>query len=148
MQSRLDQIDNVNNVSPLFRPCYYLAVYENDPKALFDQIDACVSGLDAAGLDSELLSAREAAVFFKFCFTREFDERDVDEVELDNLAEYVKPDKVKFGLAGYTLDDVYAFTVAVRDYPLFVGNAWGANLFNIDNTKVVLTIKSSTILLS
>ena len=141
LQSRLDQIDNVNNVSPLFRPCYYIAIYENDEKALFGQVDACRAGLDAAGLDSSILNARETAVFFKYCYTRSFDERDIDEVDIGQLAEYVKPDTIKFGLAGYTVDDTYAFTLAVKEYPLYVNNAWGANLFAIDNTKVVLTIK-------
>jgi len=141
LQSRLEQIDNVNNVSPLFRPFYYLAIYENNTEALFNQVDACRAGLDEAGLDSMILDAREAAIFFKYCYTRNFDERDIDEVDLAELANYVKPDKVKFGLAGYTVNDVYAFTLAVKEYPLYVNNAWGANLFNIDSTKIVLTIK-------
>lgn len=29
----------------------------------------------------------------------------------------------------------------MKEFPLYVNNAWGANIFNIDNTKVVLTIK-------
>lgn len=141
LQSRLEQIDNVNNVMPLYRPYYYIALYENDVDVLYNQIDACQDGLDAAGLSSTLLDAREAAVFFKYCYTRNFDERDIDEQDISELADYVKPNKVKFGLAGYNVDDVYAFTLAIKDYPLYVGNAWGSNLFNIDNTKVVLTIK-------
>ncbi len=141
LQSRLEQIDNVNNVMPLYRPYYYMVLYENDVDALYNQIDACQDGLDAAGLTSTLLDAREAAVFFKYCYTRNFDERDIDEQDISKLADYVKPNKVKFGLAGYNVDDVYAFTLAIKDYPLYVGNAWGSNLFNIENTKVVLTIK-------
>ena len=141
LQSRLEQIDHVNNVKPLFRPCYYIALYEERENALLNQVDACRAGLDSAGLDSAMLDARETAVFFKYCYTRAFDEREVDGVEVSELADYVKPNKVKFGLAGYTVDDVYAFTIAVKDYPLYVANAWGANIFNIDNTKVVLTIK-------
>ena len=141
LESRLEQIDMVNNINQLYRPCYYLALYEANAEALFNQVDACIDGLMAAGLDSKLLDARETAVFFKYCYNRNFEERDVEEVELNELADYVKPDKVRFGLSGYTVDDVYAFTLAVKEYPLFVGNAWGANLFNIDNTKVVLTIK-------
>lgn len=141
LQSRLEQIDNVNNVMPLYRPYYYLALYEDGEDALFNQIDACRDGLDDAGLDSTLLDAREVAVFFKYCYTRNFDEREIDEQDISHLADYVKPDKVKFGLAGYSVDDVYAFTLAIKDYPLYVSNAWGSNIFNIDNTKAVLTIK-------
>lgn len=141
LKSRLEQIDNVNNIDLLYRPCYYIALFENNVEALFNQIDSCRYGLDSAGLESSFLNAREAAVFFKYCYTHDFDERDVDEVDIENLADYVKPNKVKFGLSGYTLDDVYAFTLAVKEFPLYVNNAWGADIFNIDNTKIVLTIK-------
>lgn len=141
IKSRLDQIDAINSEKPLYRPCYYIALYEENEAALINQVDVCRSGLFAAGLDSELLDARRAAVFFRYCYTRKFDEREVNEVPVENLATYVKPDKVKFGIAGYSIDDVYAFTLAVKDYPLYVGNAWGAKIFNIENTKVVLTIK-------
>lgn len=141
LESRLEQVDTVNNINPLYRPYYYLVLYEANAEALFNQADVCINNLSSAGLDAKLLDARETAVFFKYGFNRNFDERDVDAVDLEDLAEYVKPDKVKFGLAGYTVDDVYAFTLAVKEYPLYVGNAWGANLFNIDNTKVVMTIK-------
>lgn len=141
LQTRLEQIDTVNNVNPLYRPCYYIALFEDKIETLYNQIDACRNGLDNAGLNSELLDAREAAVFFKYCYTHDFDERDVDERDVSELAEYVKPNKVKFGLASYSLDDVYAFTLAVKEFPLYVSNAWGANIFNIDNTKTVLTIK-------
>lgn len=141
LKSRLDQIDNINNVNLLYRPCYYIALFENNIDALYGQIDSCRNGLDSAGLDSNFLNAREAAVFFKYCYTHDFDERDVDAVDVSELADYVKPDKVKFGLSGYTLDDVYAFTLAVKEFPLYVNNAWGADIFNIDNTKIVLTIK-------
>ncbi len=141
LQSRLEQIDQVNNVSPQYRPCYYIALFEDEEAALYNQIDACLAGLDSAGLDGAILDDREAAVFFRYCYTQNFDERDIDEVDIEELADYVKPEKVKFKLAGYTIDDVNAFTIAVKDYPLYVGNAWGADLFNIANTKVVLTIK-------
>ncbi len=141
LRSRLEQIDEVNNIAPLYRPYYYIVLYADDYATLYNQVDACQEGLDNAGLPSTLLDAREVAVFFKYCYTRNFDEREVDELEIDSLSEYVKPDKVKFGLAGYTVDDVYCFTMAVKEYPLYVSNAWGANIFNIDNTKVVLTIK-------
>lgn len=141
LRSRLEQIDNVNNIVPQYRPYYYIALYESNVDALLNQVDACRAGLDDAGLDSTLLDAREVAVFFKYNYTRNFDEREVDDIELSELSEYLKPNKIKFGIGGYTVDDVYAFTFAVKEYPLYVANAWGSNIFNIDNTKVVLTIK-------
>ena len=39
------------------------------------------------------------------------------------------------------MDGTQAAVVAIADYPLRVRNAWGADVFNIPNTKVVLHVK-------
>jgi len=86
-----------------------------------------------------MLDQKDVAVFFYYFYKRDFDERDIDEV--DDLAEYVKPNAIRFKQNACLCDDVYSFTCAISDYPLGVGNAWGAGIFNIDNTKAILTIK-------
>ena len=141
LKSRLAQIDAMNNVAKQYRPYYYVVVYENDADQLLQQVDVVRRGLDKAGLTAYLLEAKEVAVFFKYCYTRNFDEREIDKIEPDGYTDYIKPDKVRFNSTSCVCDDVYSFTCAISDFPLGVGNAWGAGLFNIDNTKVVLTIK-------
>lgn len=117
----------------------YLVIYDENESALLQQVDVCRTGLDNAGLSANMLEGQDVAVFFKYCYTRNFDERYVDNA--DDYADYVKPNVVKFSLGHYHADDVFVFTMAVKEYPLYVGNFWGADIFNIDNTKVVLTIK-------
>ena len=39
------------------------------------------------------------------------------------------------------IDGVEASTSIITEYPLKVKNAWGSNIFNIPNTKVVMRIK-------
>lgn len=141
LKSRLNQIDSLNNVAKQYRPYYYFVIFEldNDRDSLLKQVDFIRSSLDTAGLATSMLDDKEVAVFFKYCYKRDFDERDIDEVE--DLAEYVKPNAIKFKQKACLCDDVYSFTCAISDYPLAVGNAWGAGIFNIDNTKAILTIK-------
>lgn len=141
LESRLQQIDAMNNVEKQYRPYYYIAIYENDRELLFRQVDVMRNGLDRAGLVAEMLNAKEVAVFFKYCYSRNFDEREIENVKIEDYADYVKPDKMCFKSGSCICDDTYTFTCAISDYPLMVGNAWGAGIFNIDNTKVVLTIK-------
>lgn len=141
LKSRLAQIDSLNNIAKQYRPYYYVVVYESDEDLLLQQVDVMRRGLDKAGLTSYMIEAKEAAVFFKYCYTRNFDEREIDNVDPADYTDYVKPDKVRFNSTSCTCDDVYSFTCAISDFPLGVTNAWGAGLFNIDNTKVVLTIK-------
>ena len=141
LKSRLAQIDSLNNIAKQYRPYYYVVVYESDEDLLLQQVDVMRRGLDKAGLTSYMIEAKEAAVFFKYCYTRNFDEREIDNVDPADYTDYVKPDKVRFNSTSCACDDVYSFTCAISDFPLGVTNAWGAGLFNIDNTKVVLTIK-------
>ena len=141
LQSRLEQIDTMNNIEKLYRPFYYFVVYDNEKKNLYQQINLVCAEVERAGLDAEMLTQRDAAVFFKYCYTRNFDERKIDDLKPEEYADWVKPNSVKFTASSCICDEVTSFTCAVSDYPLFVTNAWGAGIFNIDNTKVVLTIK-------
>ena len=48
---------------------------------------------------------------------------------------------MEFKANSYTVDGTQAAVFAIADYPLRVKNAWGADLYNIPNTKVVLHVK-------
>ncbi len=141
LQSRLEQIDTINNIEKQYRPFYYFVVYDTEKKNLYQQINLVCAEIGRAGLDTELLGAKDVAVFFKYCYTRNFDEREIDNLTPEQYADWIKPENVKFTASSCICDDVISFTCAISDYPLFVTNAWGAGIFNIDNTKVVLTIK-------
>lgn len=141
LESRLQQIDAMNNVEKQYRPYYYIAIYEKDQELLMREIDVMRAGLDRAGLTAQMLDAKGVAVFFKYCYSRDFDERDIENLSIEEYADFIKPNKMRFTSGSCICDDTYTFTCAISDYPLTVGNAWGAGLFNIDNTKVVMTIK-------
>ena len=80
-------------------------------------------------------------MLLKYSFSRNFDEREVRDIPDDELVGWIKPDEVEFHANGYTIDGMQASVLAIADYPLRVKNAWGAELFNIPNTKVVMRMK-------
>ena len=138
LKSRLAQIDNLNNVTPQYRPFYYVVIYDATKEDVLAGAHVLRGAIENAGVDCRLLNQVETVLFFKYSYSREFDERkDFEGTAID----FVAPQKVKFGARSVTIDDVYSFTYAINDFPLMVTNAWGAELFNIPNTKVVLTIK-------
>ena len=141
LESRLAQLDALNNVVKQYRPFYYLVLFDENKQSLQSTLDNVKMSLQQMGLDSEQLNQKETAVFLKYCYTRNFDEREIDKLTPDKYLEWVKPDSIQFSAFGAKVDDVEVVTMAVADYPLNVDNAWGSGLFNIDNTKVVLTIK-------
>ena len=141
LRSRLRQLDELNNIQKQYRPYYYLVLYSFDAQALDALLDAAATALGACGLRPRLLDGREVAVFLKYCNTRDFDEREIENVEPERYLDYVTPDDVKFSLDNCVSDGKYQCTFAISDYPLTVGNAWGAELFGIDGTKVVMNIR-------
>lgn len=141
LKSRLAQLDALNNIKKQYRPFYYLVLFDENKQSLQGTLDTVKMSLQQMGLPSEQLGQKEVAVFLKYCYTRNFDEREIDKLSPDKYLEWVKPNSVELSAFGAKVDDVDVVTMAVADYPLKVDNAWGSNLFNIDNTKVVLTIK-------
>lgn len=141
MRSRLRQLDELNNVERQYRPYYYLVLYSATAQTLIALAEAILPILRVCGLQPERLDAAQTAVFLKYCFTRDFDEREIENVPTDKYLDFIRPRDVQFRLADFTTDGKYAFTYALRDYPLSVGNAWGADLFDIPDTKTVLNIR-------
>lgn len=141
LKSRLEQIDLLNNVELQYRPYYYLMLYALTRDSLETLVSQAWAQLSVAGLEPRMLGRRDVAVFLKYCYTRRFDEREIDELAPEQYDEWIKPQHIDFSMTSSRTDGEYSFTYAIADYPLTVGNAWGSALFNIDNTRVVLNIR-------
>lgn len=140
-RSRLEQLDAINNVDKIFCPYYYIVVYDAEMDSLKQCVGAFMDTLAAIGLNPARLDDKETAVFLKYSFTRNFDEREIENIEPKDYIDWIKPHSIAFKSLRYKIDDVDCFTYAIGDYPRAVGNAWGARLFDIDNTKVVMQIR-------
>ena len=151
LESRLNDIDVVNNIERLYYSNYYFVVYA-DEKTKLDTLAAdIVDTLAQNKIPARVLDAKDIAVFLKYCHTRAFDEHEIDELELQDYIDWVKPEEVSLkgfgGIRKYKIktsamsESISASCLAIKDYPIEVANAWGAGLFNIDNTKVVMKFK-------
>lgn len=138
---RIDRIDKLNNVRKQYQADYYFVVYGKNELDLESTSINIASEINKSGLDTKLLGQKDVAVFLKYSFSRSFDERDAENLTGDELLDWVKPKNVNFHTNRYTIDDTEASVLSVADYPLRVKNAWGAELFNIPNTKVVMHLK-------
>lgn len=141
LQERLNAIDKLNNVSKQYLSDFYLVVYGHNELDLESTALNMATEIGKSGLGTEILGIRETAVFLKYSYSRNFDEREAKEIPEKEFLEWVKPKEIEFRSNGYTTDGTKAAVFAVADYPLRVKNAWGAELFNIPNTKVVMHIK-------
>ncbi|MGN1373163.1 MAG: VirB4 family type IV secretion system protein, partial [Candidatus Coproplasma sp.] len=141
LQERIDKIDKMNNIRKQYISDYYLVVYGRNEIDLENVTVNIASEINKCGLETRILGRRDTAIFLKYSYSRNFDERQAKEVKDEDLLDWVKPNEVEFKSNRYIVDGTEASVLAVADYPLRVRNAWGADLFNIPNTKVVMHIK-------
>ena len=141
LQERIDRIDKLNNIRKQYISDYYVVVYGRNEIDLENNTVNIATEINKCGIETKILGRRETAIFLKYSFSRNFDEREVKRIEDENLLDWVKPNEVEFKSNRYTIDGTEAAVLSIADYPLRVKNAWGADLFNIPNTKVVMHIK-------
>lgn len=141
LRERIDRIDKMNNILKQYLSDYYIVVYGRNELDLENTTINVASEINKCGLNTKLLGRKETAIFLKYSFSRNFDEREIKKIEDNRLIAWVKPKKVEFKANSYTVDGTQAAVFAIADYPLRVRNAWGADVFNIPNTKVVLHVK-------
>lgn len=141
LKERIDYIDQLNNIFRQYASDYYIVVYSNKINEIEIISNNIASEIKKCGLDTEILKQKEMAIFLKYNINRSFDEREINKLTNEQLIEWIKPKKMHFYANHYLIDDVEASTLQINDYPIKVKNAWGSNLFNIPNTKVVLKIR-------
>ena len=141
LQERIDRIDKLNNIRKQYLSDYYIVVYGRNELDLESTAINIAGEVGKSGLSTKLLGQRDAAVFLKYSFSRNFDEREEKDIADEDLLAWVKPKEVLFHGNKYIIDGTEASVLTVADYPLRVKNAWGAKLFNIPNTKVVMHVR-------
>ena len=142
LRERIDRIDKLNNIRKQYISDFYIVVYGRNELDLENTAVNVAAEISKCGLSTRILGMREAAVFLKYSYSRNFDEREIKDIADGELVEWVKPKEVVFHANKYVIDGMEAAVFAVSDYPLRVKNAWGAELFNIPNTKVVIHVKA------
>lgn len=141
LQERIDRIDRLNNIRKQYLSDYYIVIYGRNELDLESSVVNIAGEIAKCGLGTQLLGLRDTAVFLKYSFSRNFDEREIKELKDEELLEWVKPKEIVFHANRYKVDGTEAAVFAVSDYPLRVKNAWGSGLFNTPNTKVVMHVK-------
>ena len=141
LSERIDRIDELNNIIKQYASEYYIVIYGKDELDLENTAVNVAAEINKCGLRTKVLTRRPVAIFLKYCYFRNFDEREINDLTDDQLIDWIKPDSVEFKSNKYIINGIEAAVLTVAEYPLRVRNAWGANLFNIPNTKVVMHVK-------
>ena len=138
LEDRINIIDKFNSEEKVLSSYYYIVLHDIDNKSLKGTLSLILNLLNNNGLESKQLTDKELAKFIKYSYTNDFDERDFDKLQPKDYLSASVPNSVAFKSSRVIQDDKWLTHFVITDYPLQVPNAWGQDLFDLPNTKVVL----------
>ncbi len=141
IEDRINLIDSLNSSEKIYASAYYIVLHDVDKKSLQNSLNVLEGTLKANNLEAKQLNNKELAVFLKYSYDKEFDEREFDDMSENEYMRRIVPEDVKFGCTTTRQGNKQLTQYVITDYPLKVDNAWGQELFDIPNTKVVLKAK-------
>ena len=143
IEDRIQVYNNLNSMGSdkIMVPAYYLVVYDAEKSVIDEILTNAIETFGEAGMQSHILNDKEICIFLKYNYTDKFNEEDVDALDEREYVDWILPETVSFSSRSTVVDGEECFNFTVRNYPLAVGNAWGFQMFNIEDTKVVMNIE-------
>ena len=135
---RLEVLNNMNEVDLILVPHYYLVLFDSDKRQLENQVRTAMTSLKGGEMDPKRLDDKELAVFLRYTNSVDFNERDIENVKPEDYVDFFLPDTLEFKQKTVEVNNIVTHNFRVSKYPLEVGDAWGAALFDIPGTKVVI----------
>ena len=93
---RIAIYERMSGATVLRKPFYYLVVYDRDKSVIREILTNGISSFLDAGMSSRVLDDKGLAVFLKYTFTDDFEEKDIDALSSEELMSWVKPTEVRF----------------------------------------------------
>lgn len=145
LEERVAFIEDKNRTNKIYKDYFYLVVLGKDIEALENTVSGMATSFATSltPVTTKRLVGSELAVFLRANYNREFNERDLESLPFSEFINWAVPEKIKFSSAKYNIDGNNYRTYVITEYPLQVGNAWGASFFLLDRTKVVMKFKKA-----
>lgn len=138
---RILQLERFDYKDKVYVPFHYLMFFHKDRNFLESQIDNAVATFQGNGVDCYQLREAELAIFLKYNYGMEFDQREAYGLSSEQYMDWILPDKLSMTARTVQYDGLLTHNFRLIDYPMEVRNAWCSSIFNILGTKAVLKMK-------
>ena len=142
-EERVSEMQRRNRQDKIYKDFFYLVVYDKDKEILENTINGIITTLVQAitPVNARLLTGKELLIFLKANYGKEFDERELDSISMNQYFNWIVPKKIKFQAARVLIDNKPYRQFVISDYPIQVPDAWGSSFYLLDRTKVITKIK-------
>ena len=135
---RIGQLEVFDFKEKVYMPFHYLMFFHKDKNMLKRQAKNAVDSFGNNNISCQMLHGPELAIFLKYNYGVDFDEREAYRLKPEQYMDWILPDKISFTSRTVQYDNLITHNLRFRDYPTEVGNAWGHRFFNELGTKVVM----------
>lgn len=135
---RINQLRERNLEDKVLVPHFYLVLFDSDKRQLENQVQTALGALRMGEMSPHRLDDKELAVFLRYTNSVDFDEREIDELDPAEYAHFILPESLELKMRTAEVNSIITHNFRVVNYPLEVPDAWGASLFDIPGTKVVM----------
>ena len=138
IQDRINQLERIDFRDKVYMPFHYLMFLHKDRELIQSQAEKTIRDFASNSIECRQLKGSELAVFLKYNYGYNFDERQAQRLDPADYLKWILPDEIKVGTRTVEYDGLITHNFRLREYPVLVGNAWGANMFNTVGTKLVM----------
>ncbi len=138
---RVSELERMNAEDRTVAAYYYLVFFDSDKNQLRMQVDSAVNVLQRGEMQPKKLNSKELALFLKYSNELDFDEKQLDTLSEREYARWAMPEELRLKSRDYRINGMTAYTMAISNYPLWVGDAWLAGVMSIPATKVVVKLQ-------
>lgn len=135
---RITALDERNMDDKVLVPHFYLVLFDSDKRQLENQVQSALALLSQGEMLPHRLNDKELAIFLRYTNCADFDEREIEDVDPADYAYFTMPDSLELKMRTAEVGGIITHNFRVLNYPLEVDDAWGASLFDLPGTKVVI----------
>lgn len=135
---RINALEQKNREEKVLTPHFYLVLFDSDKRQLENQVQTALSSLQQGEMSPHRLDDKELAVFLRYLNGVDGDEREADAIDPVDYPQFIMPSSLELKMRTAEVGGIVTHTFRVLNYPLQVDDAWGASLFDIPGTKVVM----------
>ena len=137
---RINSLMNYNQDDKVLVPHFYLVLFDSDKRQLENQLQSAISALEQGEMFPKRLDDKELAVFLRYTNSVDFDEREIEKLAPEEYVSFILPDSLEIKGRTIEVNSIITHNFRVISYPVSVGDAWGAALFDIPGTKVMVKL--------
>ncbi|MCR5451736.1 MAG: DUF87 domain-containing protein [Lachnospiraceae bacterium] len=117
---------------------YYIALFAKEETELSSVTERALEIMKEGGLEVRKLDTKELIVFLKYTNHTDFEERDIDEFDIEDQYLFAMPEKIDIHPHHIRINGVCSYNYRIMGYPVNVDNAWMEKVMSIPSTKVVV----------